>query len=347
MLSGRGRPLRFLVVVLGGWTAARVAILWPEVETPRDAVRAVVPFAQVMPRAGHGPVAASRTIQASAGSWPRAREPVERMRLRPWALPGAEAPLRPRYGKVDPDRVVLAMFALIRIGDPVVIDPPGFGAPPLLTPPATLRRSRWSGSAWLLARGDGGRAATGGPVLGASQAGVRIAYALNATVAAVGRVSTPLGARGREAALGVEWRPTRLPVRLVAEVRHPLDGGGRAAPVIGAIGGIGPQPLAAGFALDGYAQAGAISRAGVSGFVDAIARVTRPVAMLGRVTLDAGAGGWASAQRGAARLDIGPTLGATIPVAARAVRLSLDYRQRLAGDARPGSGLALTIGADF
>ena len=53
------------------------------------------------------------------------------------------------------------------------------------------------------------------------------------------------------------------------------------------------------------------------------------------------------AQRGAARVDIGPSAGLVVPVGASAVRVTLDWRQRIAGDAAPGSGPALSIGSDF
>ncbi|MBS0285465.1 MAG: hypothetical protein JSS15_13700, partial [Proteobacteria bacterium] len=57
-------------------------------------------------------------------------------------------------------------------------------------------------------------------------------------------------------------------------------------------------------------------------------------------------GAWGGAQRGAARLDVGPAAGVAVP-AAMPLRISLEWRQRIAGDARPGSGPALSIGADF
>ena len=72
-----------------------------------------------------------------------------------------------------------------------------------------------------------------------------------------------------------------------------------------------------------------------------------PAAGPSRFRIDFGAGIWGSAQRGAARLDIGPTIGVAVPIARRAIRLSADWRERIAGDARPGSGPAFTIGSDF
>ncbi|MDF7777793.1 hypothetical protein P1X14_21235, partial [Sphingomonas sp. AOB5] len=65
------------------------------------------------------------------------------------------------------------------------------------------------------------------------------------------------------------------------------------------------------------------------------------------VRLSLGGGIWGAAQRDAQRLDIGPSAALAVPVAGQNLRIALDWRQRVAGDARPGSGLALTIGSDF
>lgn len=48
------------------------------------------------------------------------------------------------------------------------------------------------------------------------------------------------------------------------------------------------------------------------------------MAAIGPATLDIGAGAWGGAQRGAERLDFGPTLGVAAPVAGRTLRLAVD-----------------------
>jgi hypothetical protein len=60
-----------------------------------------------------------------------------------------------------------------------------------------------------------------------------------------------------------------------------------------------------------------------------------------------GIGSWGAVQRGVQRLDIGPTLVTSVPIGALQARIALDWRQRIAGNARPGSGIALTLGSDF
>ncbi|TPG14191.1 hypothetical protein EAH87_16630 [Sphingomonas koreensis] len=217
-------------------------------------------------------------------------------------------------------------------------------------PPASLaaRPSRWSGSAWLVARGGGaGRGAGfGGGQLGGSQAGLRIAYSLKRKLAAVARLTTPLEGKGRELAIGIDWQPTRLPLRLIAEQRIVLDGG-KGGPAVGLVGGIGPAAIGGGFDLEAYGQAGAIDRHSLEGFADGAARVTRRLATIGRARIDVGGGAWGGAQRGAARLDIGPSAVLALPVGRVPARLMLDWRQRIAGGARPGSGPALTLATDF
>ena len=142
-------------------------------------------------------------------------------------------------------------------------------------------------------------------------------------IALAGRVSAPLRGRGTEAAIGVDWQPTQLSIHLIAEQRIGLDGG-RGGPTVELVGGIGPVEVARGVQVDGYAQAGAIARDGVEAFADGAVRVTHRVAERDRLRLDLGLGAWGGAQRGAARLDVGPTLGVVIPVGRSALRLTAD-----------------------
>lgn len=177
--------------------------------------------------------------------------------------------------------------------------------------------------------------------------GVRVAWraAPRARLAAVARLSAPLAGAGREAALGVEWQPTRLPLRLAVERRFGLDGtaGGIG---IGVFGG-GDTALPAGFRLETYGQAGAVNRSRWEPYADGAARALYSAGGAGRVRLALGAGAWGAVQRGAARLDLGPSVVLAVPVAGHGLRATLDWRQRIAGDARPGSGPALTLGSDF
>lgn len=223
---------------------------------------------------------------------------------------------------------------------PTVIPIPFPDLPSRAPPPA----SRLHGDAWLIARNGGGDNLSFGQ-LGASQAGLRLTYAVDADrhLALSGRLSTPLRGAGREAGLGADWQPTRLPLHLLAEARVPLDGGPArpAAQVIG--GGVLHLPLR--LDAEGYGQAGGVYRRG--GFADGAARVTRLITSRHGVRFDLGVGGWGAAQRHVARVDAGPTAALTLPARGATIRLAVDYRLRVAGRARPGSGPAVSLGSSF
>ena len=325
-----GRPLRFLALALGGWVMVRVALLLPEVASlpPSDMIPRVIEV--LVPKVAAAILGRPR-VPPRVVTVPRVAValPISAKEL-PWQAPTI-APLRP-VARVLPDL-------------PAVEKPWTYLVPSPVAPPMVLRGpSRLTGSAWLLARGGHAGTVSGGQ-LGASQGGLRLAYALGnqRKVALVARVATPLKGAGREAALGIEWQPTRFPIRLVAEQRFALDGG----PTVGVIAGYGPAEVAPGIRLEAYGQAGAIARDQIEGFVDASARLTHPLGKLAGATIDIGIGAWGSAQRDAERFDIGPSIVAALPVARKTIRLTLDWRERIVGGARPGSGPALSIGSDF
>ena len=333
-----GRPFRFLVVALGTWAGIRAAILLPGIAPGPAIVRFFAPEpASAVPRSARddGPAgqparrASAVSIVRVAGLHRESRPAQPRVVIerRP-AVAAATPPLsgapRPAPVQTDP---MLRVLPAVR--------------------PVSPERSRVAASAWLLARGGPAGTLSGGQ-LGASQAGLRVTYALGEArkVSLAARLAAPLAGRGREAAVGLEWQPTRLPVRFVAEQRFVLDGG-RGGPTLGVIAGYGPGEIARGVRLEAYGQAGAIARAGIEAYADAAARLTHPVLQRRGIVLDGGLGVWCSAQRDAERLDVGPTLGAAVPLGGRSIRVALDWRARIGGRARPGSGPALSIGSDF
>ncbi|KQN20582.1 hypothetical protein ASE86_15095 [Sphingomonas sp. Leaf33] len=266
------------------------------------------------------PLNLSRPERSHAAGWPQL--PSQRQ---PEPSRETTAPSRPEPAPIGGDPLAVA-----RLPD---VDP--------------QENRRISVSGWLIARpGRGTGSGPFAPQLGGSQAGIRIDYALSKAVAATVRLTAPTRGIGREMALGVAWRPAGVPLRVVVEQRIALDAG-RGGPSIGVSGGVSAVPLPANFRLEGYAQAGVIVRNGVERFADGSARATRPLSEGRAVDLDIGLGAWGGAQRGASRLDIGPSLGARVAVAGQRLRVALDWRQRIAGDARPGSGPALSMGLDF
>ena len=108
-----------------------------------------------------------------------------------------------------------------------------------------------------------------------------------------------------------------------------------------------PQRLAANLRAETYIQAGYVTGRFATAFVDGQARITRPVARADDFRLEAGAGAWGGAQKGASRLDVGPTASLGVRLGAVNARLSADYRFRVAGEAEPASGPALTLSAGF
>ena len=328
------RPLRFLALVVGGWTGARAFVLWSSQIAPALVHAVAPPALAATPQVGSAsprPAVWAESVAPFARSQPAAVS----------ASAEASAGVLPVTADVEPTTALSLGLEPNRIAFDLMLPPDP--SPPGVDPPPVFRVSRWSGSAWAILRPDG-RATPFASQLGGSQAGARLAYALDGArrVALYARASTAIDAAEREAAVGVDWRPTRLPIHLVAERRIGVEGV-RSGTAIGAVGGVGPTPIVGPIRVEGYAQGGVIFRAGREGFADGSLRLTAPV--IARV--DLGLGTWGGAQRGAARLDVGPTLGVTLPVERHALRLSVDWRERVVGGARPGSGPAVSLGVDF
>jgi hypothetical protein len=185
--------------------------------------------------------------------------------------------------------------------------------------------------------------------LGGSQAGIRARYNIGSGLAVAARLSGPLRSSfGKEAAVGLDWRPIgRLPLTLTIERRAGLDRAGRDAFAAGVFGGFDAVRIPGRVRLDGYAQAGLVGLKRRDAYVDGAIRAERPLIAAGRLSLGAGAGLWGGAQPGAARLDVGPQLVARVPAGRGILRIGAEWRQRVAGHARPGSGAVLSLGADF
>lgn len=340
MTATRGRPLRFLALVTVGWVGMRVAWLWPDGLPPEHWVRIVLPDG-----AGTTPIAQPVAARAPVGSHRLAQQMADRpILVRPKApVIASVAAYREPAATVDAQRVQLALLALVGFASAEPIGPKG---PPILSPPVPpLSGPRTTVSLWALARPG---AASGGPVqLGGGQAGMRVRMPLTADgrAAIATRIATPLAGQGREVAVGVEWRPLAAPVAMVVERRVALDRGGNGTG-IGLIAGI-DREWSGRLAVEAYGQAGVVARDGIEPYADGAVRLLHPVAQVGRSTLRLGVGGWGGAQREGSRIDVGPSAVAAVPVGRSTVRLSLDWRQRVGGDAAPGSGPALTIGSDF
>lgn len=337
-MIGDGRPLRFLALLLGSWAALRVFLLWPPVEAIVETV--------AREARGGPPVVAVAVIPLGQPEVSRVvlRLPARSHRV-VMAIPDSAETL-PAVASDDPAYVMLARPwpAQSILSQVFPLSERPVGRAPLPGTP------RWTASAWLVARGEGNAALAPGGTLGGSQAGLRVAYRplRDAPVALFARVSRPLRMRGAEAALGIEAQPfARIPVRAALEQRFALEDGAAEGTALSLIGGVGEVPLAGRWRLDAYGQAGIIGLRRRIGFIDGAASITRPIASWGDTDLLLGAGLWGAAQPGLSRFDLGPRAEVRVPIARQRVRLGLEWRQRISGNARPGSGPTVTLGADF
>ncbi len=364
----RGRPLRFLGWVLGGWVALRLGMAVPPMLQPAaEAARPGVVRAQPL-RPGiawNGEQALAPTPADLDAFWkvPAGRSaPValwsdgKEMLLRSLA-PGGDRDLsrsarpvaqEPADEGPAPDKPLSAARD--------AFPPSGEGgfAAPAVTAAAGAPGSPWALSAWALWRPDAGASLAQAPLLGGSQGGVRLDYRLwragTRSLALYGRVTRALERPfAEQAALGLALRPAEgVPMTLHAERRQRLGAGGRSGFTLFAAGGIGPRPIAPAIDLEGYVQAGVVGLPGAAGFADgrmALGYRLTPRAQAADLAVGIAVSG--GAQPGAARLDIGPELRLRLPVAGGHLRLSAEWRQRIGGAARPASGPALALVADF
>ncbi|MCP5396271.1 MAG: hypothetical protein H6918_06005 [Sphingomonadaceae bacterium] len=230
--------------------------------------------------------------------------------------------------------------------------------PPVLAERAMPQRGkRWSLDSWLFLRDGSGGASAAAPLAstyGASQAGAVLRYRLAAGSAhqpnAYFRAYKALDRGGEvEAALGLAARPLAdLPVMANAELRATrVAGKTHLRPAGFVYSQLAPLSLPAGMRAEAYGQAGYVGGAGKTGFVDGQLRLDRELARFKLGDLRAGAGAWGGAQKGAARLDIGPSASIGLPLGQHPARLSMDYRMRVGGDAQPEDGIAITLFSNF
>jgi hypothetical protein len=306
--------------------------------------------------------------------WPEASKQAEPARVAPetplqTGAPAAEpVPGKPPRAPAVSPRIaaghqLLWMAALSQLPMP---DLQGASPRPLAAPPlhAGERQARWSADAWLLLRRGGngfnlpgaGLPGANLPVgaYGASQAGAVIRYRLAPSSplrpAFYLRATSALHApRGEELAGGLSLRPVpRLPVAAMVEARATRTLTGTVIrPAAALVSELPPLALPGGLRGEAYVQAGYVGGRDATGFVDGQGRIERRLIGVGRWELRAGAGTWGGAQKGARRLDVGPTATLAMPLGPAGGRLSADWRFRVLGNAAPTSGPAITLSAGF
>lgn len=379
-LAHRGGPLIMLLVLIAAWVGLRV-LWWEDPFAPAAAARDGALSAALAPRSlaapelltgmafpavAYDPVAAGLPLpgtQATAARrayQPPAPRPRRLLAYAPaptLRLPGISAvPHLPPGGPRPAAPPALAARAQEQ--------PPFLAAARRVPGPAAATPDRWSLDVWSFYRkgSEAGVPVSQGrvPTYGASQMGAVLQYRL----AMLGGRAPRLYLRGyralveggeTEAALGASLRPLpKVPLRLAAEARYtiPEVGEDELRPAAYAVTELAPVPLPLGTRFEAYAQGGWVGGRNRTYFADGQASVTREIGFARRMSQEAlrlslGAGAWGGAQKGAQRLDLGPTARVDFHVGRVPARLSVDWRQRVAGDAAPGSGAAATLSAGF
>lgn len=203
-------------------------------------------------------------------------------------------------------------------------------------------------SSWAMLRGRQGQPfgpSSLGNVgnLGGSQAGARLLYNFDRRFAASMRMTSDVGRRGGEVALGVRAQPVPgIPVWITAERRQKIGrtSSGRDDFALFAESGLYQRRVPARFLLDAYLQGGVVGLRSRDLFVDGGLSLTRPIYR----NFSGGFGIWGGAQPGVYRVDAGPRVTMNVR---RNLKVHFDWRQKLAGNAQPGSGPAVTLSGDF
>lgn len=353
--TGSGRPLRFFVVLMGGWVIVRIIISLLATSSPT-----LLPLRPAPVAAAHSPIPlqpnvaqASRTqTRLLATIWTAGNVPYVRQQI--GAAAASATSIEDRETRIDFRSTALGLGdseGTAPPSQPFATSQPPASAWPLVTS-GEKTVSRWRGSAWLLWRKGSGNLqdlVTGGR-LGGSQAGLRLDYDLTPSsigrAAIYGRVSSAFNRpTSPESAVGVTWQPTRsIPLSIAAERRFALGDGARNANALFAVGGFGPRPVLGKLEAEAYVQAGVVGFHRRDLFADGKLSLLAPIS---RTPVRTGLSFSGGAQPEVERLDIGPELQFRLPLPRLASRVSIEWRERVAGQASPSSGLTVTLGADF
>ena len=376
------RPsVRFLMLAVIGWGGVRAATLGflPRAEIfqiERRAAKAselppIVPteLPQIEPLEAAVPGSAPAAMVPAGWSYPSpGPAPAAPVVVRPVAVPvyyaaASSAPMIPprptRLGNALPEPVPQFYSPIPALDEWPLSRIAATSMPPLrskvVTPgqsvPVAVKKGgidRIQLTAWALLRSQqggiaGSQSLASGGQLGGSQAGARLSYNVTPQMAAVLRSSSEVGRRGGEVAAGMRIQPVRgVPLWLTAERRQRIGryGGGRNAFALFFESGVYDRPMPWRLSLNAYLQGGVVGFHHRDGFIDGGLTLTRPVYR----QFAAGFGVWGGAQPGVYRVDAGPRVSMRVR---NNVRVHLDWRQRVAGNARPGSGPAVTLAGDF
>ena len=370
----KGAPLVALAAVLAVWIALRVTLWHSPFDTPDEAAGDAGPVRLAGPelaspksndrQAAEPAAEAAPTPRIASASYQVQRDVLERdpvgMQASARATDAVSSHVQaaiasPAFKPEVPRKPVASS-----VQNSVAAQPPAKGhtvSRPIFARAASKPEKRWSFDGWAFIRSEGGLPNAAGvlaPSYGGSQVGAVMRYRLDPQSghkpAAYARVTKAIS-QGEEGdiALGAAARPVpQIPVALHAEARLSRNAGGtEVRPAVFAVTELPPAQLPFGLRAEAYVQAGYVGGDFETAFADGQARLDHELAQVGGAELRLGAGVWGGAQKGAQRLDAGPGISASFNLDKAPVRLSMDYRHRVAGDAQPDSGVAVTISTGF
>jgi len=343
----RGRALASIVLLCGTWVTARIAVTTMDIRAVSQTGHGTYPNPVRMGSVPKLPSAQTFTPQSPKHS------------VAAPAIPHAQK----SQGKIalQPEGAVPLFFSA---GTPVRISPPAAflptdpdGVTPIAAPPPSATTPQgfevYAYSFWR--RGSSPAGTLGNGQYGGSQSAVIAAIPVlrfsgnpgHSRLSMAGRISVAHGSvREKEWAAGVRWRPVaRIPVQVIAERRFRENRPGAFAALVA--GGQSGVKLPLGFRMDGYGQAGFVSGQGGGPFADMAAHAHRPIAQSQRASFAIGAGIWAGGQDNVMRMDIGPNMRANVSAGSALFQLDAGWRLRVAGNARPGNGPAMTLSTSF
>ncbi|WP_095012773.1 hypothetical protein [Tsuneonella mangrovi] len=371
----RGQPLGVLLALIVGWAAIRV-VTWQSpfpILAPLKAYDAPIAHAN---RSTDESTPVSAPVLGAAADTPAAPlAPGWSTRALPASVPGALLPASTGdTTNRDSTSTAAAQQLLFMAGMAYVPVPPelssALASASRSANPGKARQApqrglsgnpaldRWRLDAWSYYRAGSGvpPVVAGAPypaTYGGSQAGAVLHYTIDGSARRpelyLRATATPDQPRQSEVAIGFGARPlAKVPLRAQAELRA-FNQSGRTElrPAVAAVTEIAPVKIPLEFVGEGYAQAGYVAGSFATGFVDGQLRIERPVITGDAARFRLGGGAWGGGQKGAARLDVGPSATLDLSGGPVPLRLSADYRIRAAGDAMPKSGVAITLSSGF
>lgn len=338
----RGRQFRFLVLLAGLWCAGRVMMgeLVPEAqhEHKPDAVMTQPPHKTTSQQIG---------LRASAPQLTRTTRSAGHRRSD--VAIGARLPTS-TLNSASPEALVLSHTTARA---PELQAPLTAFAPLGNTRKAQTRTVHFYGYSFFRKPSSVGLSALNGQY-GGSQSGFGVTWDIDrqrqdrdvSRFAILARGAIAHGDMSeRELAAGLRWRPlTRVPLSLTIErrFRHARPNANAAY-----LAGGTSLALPHAFRLDTFAQAGILSGRAGGPFFDFSAQADRTFFQHAEHGASLGAGIWGGGQNDIFRVDVGPTVRTDVAISGGYLRVRADWRFRVAGEALPASGPAMTLSTSF